>query len=168
MALLQECPRCKEKLSLKFKAVVKEGEEVKNLLKERIECPSCGFKLRKASGKAYWIEYYLNGKRKRERIGPNKQAAEQRLREVLKARAEERYIDKGPAARMTLGELCNWYLELPEVKAKDSYSRDKDFIGHLKRLLGEGTKIKDITPGKMEGYQKTRLAEPSRAHLGRT
>lgn len=59
-------------------------------------------------------------------------------------------------------------MELPEVKAKDSYSRDKDFIVHLKRLLGEGTKIKDITPGKMEGYQKIRLAEPSRAHPGKT
>jgi integrase len=164
MALLQECPRCKEKLSITIPFKTPEGEVVK---RERVECPSCGFKLRKASGKAYWIEYYVNGRRKRERIGPNKGAAEQRLREVLKLRAEERFIDKDPAARLPLGELCKWYLDLPEVKAKDSYSRDKDFIGHLKRLLGEGIKIKDITPGKMEGYQKTRLAEPSRAHPGK-
>lgn len=167
MALLQECPRCKEKLSFKYQVEVKEGEEVKKVWKVREDCPSCGCKLQKAPGKSYWIEYYINGRRKRERIGPNKSAAEQRLREVLKARTEERYIDKDPAARLTLGELCKWYLELPEVKAKDSYSRDKDFIAHLKRLLGEGTRIKDITPGKMEGYQKTRLAEPSRAHPGK-
>jgi integrase len=166
MALLQECPRCKEKLSLKGKTGVKEGEEVKKVLKERKECPRCGFKLRKASGKVYWIEYYVNGRRKRERIGPNKKAAEQRLREVLKLRAEERFIDKDPASRLTLGELCKWYLDLPEVKAKDSYNRDGHFIGHLKRLLGEGTKIKDITPGKMESYQKQRLAEPSPVHPG--
>jgi len=44
--------------------------------------PSCGCKLQKVPGKAYWIEYYINGRRKRERIGPNKSAAEQRLREV--------------------------------------------------------------------------------------
>jgi integrase len=167
MALLQECPRCKEKLSIKLQVEVREGEEVKKVLRERKECPKCGFKLRKASGKVYWVDLYLNGKRKRERIGPNKEAAEQRFREILKLRTEERYIDKDPAARLTLGELCKWYIELPEVKAKDSYSRDKDFIIHLKRLLGEGTKIKDITPGKMEGYQKTRLAEPSRAHPGK-
>jgi integrase len=168
MALLQECPRCKEKLSFKYQVEVREREEVKKIEKERSECPRCGFKLRKASGKAYWIEYYINGRRKRERIGPNKEAAEQRLREVLKLRTEERFIDKDPAARLTLGGLCKWYLELPEVKAKDSYSRDKDFIVHLKRLLGEGTRIKDITPGKMEGYQKIRLAEASRAHPGKT
>ncbi|MGA2466036.1 MAG: site-specific integrase [Thermodesulfobacteriota bacterium] len=168
MALLQECPKCKERLSLDYWEVVREGEITRKVKKTREKCSSCGFKLRKASGKVYWIEYYINGRRKRERIGPNKSAAEQRLREVLKARTEERYIGKDPAARLTLGELCKWYLELPEVKAKDSYSRDKDFISHLKHLLGEGTKIKDITHGKMEGYQKTRLAEPSPAHHGKT
>jgi integrase len=66
-----------------------------------------------------------------------------------------------------LGELCKWYLDLPEVKAKDSYDRDEHFVSHLKRLLGEGTKIKDITPGKVEGYQKQRLAEPSPVHRGK-
>ncbi len=167
MALLQECPRCKVKLSFRYQAEVKEVDEVKKIEIERSECPKCGFKLRKASGKAYWIEYYINGRRKRERIGPNKEAAEQRLREVLKLRTEERYIDKDPAARLTLGELCKWYLDLPEVKAKDSYDRDKYFITHLKRLLGEETRVKDITPGKMEGYQRTRLAEPSPAHPGK-
>ena len=68
---------------------------------------------------------------------------------------------------MSLGELCKWYLDLPEVKAKDAYNRDGHFINHLKRLLGEGTKIKDITPGKMEGYQKQRLADPSPVHPGK-
>jgi integrase len=168
VALLQECPRCKQKLSLKCQVEVKEGGEVKKVLRVREDCPFCRCKLQKAPGKNYWIEFYLNGRRKRERIGPNKGAAEQRLREVLKLRTEERYIDKDPATRITLGELCNWYTKLPEVKAKDSYSRDKDFIVHLKRLLGEGTKIKDITSGKMEGYQKTRLAEPSHCHPGKT
>jgi integrase len=149
MSLLIECPECKNRNS-----VIK------------IKC-LCGFKLTKFSGKVYWIEYYINGRRKRERIGPNKEAAEQRLREVLKLRTEERFIDKDPAARLTLGELCKWYLDLPEVKAKDSYNRDGHFISHLKRLLGEGMKIKDITPGKMEGYQKQRLSEPSPVHPGK-
>lgn len=166
MALLQECPKCKERLSLDYWEVVREGEITRKVKKTREKCFSCGFKLRKASGKVYWIEYYINGRRKRERIGPNKNAAEQRLREVLKFRTEERFIDKDPAARLTLGELCKWYLDLPEVKAKDSYLRDKDFISHLKRVLGEETKIKGITPGKMESYQKIRLSEPSPRHPG--
>lgn len=60
MALLQECPRCKEKLSFKFKAEVREGEGFKKVWRTRKDCPSCGFKLQKGSGKVYWIEYYLN------------------------------------------------------------------------------------------------------------
>jgi integrase len=162
MALLQECPRCKKRLPLKSQG----EEEGGKVQKVRDKCPSCGFKLQKASGKAYWIEYYINGRRKRERIGPNKAAAEQRLREVLKLRTEERFIDKDPAARLTLGELSQWYLNLPEVKAKDSYPRDTHFVSHLLRLFGETTKIKDITPGKCESYQKIRLSEPSPRHPG--
>ena len=150
MALLQECPVCKKRFSL-----------------ERESC-RCGFKMKKASGKTYWIEFYQFGRRRRERIGPNKEAAQQRLREVLKARTEERYIEKDPAARLALGDLCAWYLELPEAKAKDSYRRDKEMIGHLKRVLGEETKIKDITAGKVESYQQKRLAEDSPRHPGQS
>ncbi len=85
---------------------------------------------------------------------------EQRLREALKARTEERYIKEDPAARLTLGELCKWYLDLPEVKVKDSYVRDKEFVGHFKRLLGQDLKLKDLTLGRVESYQTERLSEP--------
>ncbi len=92
MALIVECPKCKKRSSVKEK-----------------KCPSCGFSLAKFTGKTYWIEYYINGQRKRERIGPNKEAAEQRLRKVLKDRTEGRYIDKDPAAKITLGEISKWF-----------------------------------------------------------
>jgi integrase len=150
MALLIQCPKCKVRHSLIRKVC------------------SCGFKLAKSSGRIYWIEWYEFGRRKRERIGPSKKAAQQRLREALKLRTEERYIDKDPAARLSLGELCKWYLDLPEVKAKDSYRRDQDLVTNLKRLLGEGTRIADITPGKCESYQKIRLSESSPRHPGET
>ena len=142
MALLIECPDCKRRSSMKA-----------------TRC-KCGLNVKKAAGKVYWIEYYVDGRRKRERIGPAKAAAEQRLREVLKARTEERYIDKDRSVRVSLGELCRWYLELPEVKAKRSYRRDTVLLRHLLRLLGENTKIKDLTPGQVETYQQRRLDEP--------
>ncbi|MGD0230112.1 MAG: tyrosine-type recombinase/integrase [Syntrophorhabdales bacterium] len=150
MGLLQECPKCKKRMNIDTKICL------------------CGFKIGKAAGKNYWIEFYQLGRRKRERIGPNKTAAEQRLREALKARTEERYIEKDKAARLSLGEVCTWYLALPEVKAKDSYIRDKDFVRHLTRLLGANTKVKDVTPGRVESYQQYRLQEPSPRHPGET
>ncbi|MGO9566874.1 MAG: tyrosine-type recombinase/integrase [Desulfomonilaceae bacterium] len=147
MGLLIECPKCKTRNSPKTD-----------------KC-SCGMALRKLGSKSYWIEFYdETGKRRRERIGPSKMAAEQRLRDVLKARTEERHIQKDLAARVTLGELCQWYLDLPEVMAKASFDRDDDSVQNLKRIVGEATKLRELTAGKIEGYQRKRLEEKSPVH----
>jgi integrase len=151
MGLLIECPKCKNRNGPK-------AEKCK-----------CGLGLKKLGGKTYWIEFYDDtGKRRRERIGPSKSAAEQRLRDVMKARTEERHIQKDLGARVTVGELCQWYLELPEVRAKASFDRDVDSIQNLKRILGETTKLRELTAGKIEGYQRRRLEEPSPVHLSQT
>ncbi len=87
MGLLLECPECKRR----------------NSLKEKV-CKKCGFALSKFSGRVYWIQYRDNEKRQRcERIGPNEAAAEQRLREVLSARAERRYIKRPKEVMTTFG-----------------------------------------------------------------
>ncbi len=94
MGLLVECPECKKRNSQKAKSC------------------KCGFPLAKFSGRVYWIDYLVDGQRRRERIGPNKAAAEQRHREVLTARAEGRYIRKSPDARTRFKTLAEWYLGL--------------------------------------------------------
>jgi hypothetical protein len=149
MGLLIECPQCKHRNSPKTD-----------------KC-KCGSALKKLSGKTYWIEFYDDtGKRRRERIGPSKTAAEQRFRDILKARTEERFIDKDLSAKMSLEELCSWYRGLPEVKAKKTYKKELSSILNLKRLLGAATKLKELTAGRIEGYQRNRLAEPSPRHPG--
>lgn len=128
MGLLAECPECKRRNSQKAKAC------------------KCGFALTKFSGRVWWIEYYDHDKRlRRERIGPNKTAAEQRLREVLSARTEGRFIKKSPDAKTRFKDLARWYLELPEVKAKRSYEKDQM---HCVRLIAQFADrlLKDITP----------------------
>jgi len=144
MALLIECPQCKTRNSPKTD-----------------KC-KCGLGLKKVGSKTYWVEFYdETGRRRRERVGPSKMAAEQRLRDILKARTEERHIQKDLAARVTLGELCKWYENLPEVKAKASYVRDLCSIKNLLRLLGDTTKVKELTSGRVESYRQHRLEEPA-------
>ena len=123
MGLLVECPECKKRNSQKVKAC------------------KCGFALAKFSGRVWWIEYYDHDKRlRRERIGPNKAAAEQRYREVMSARTEGRYIKKSPDARTLFKDLAAWYLGLPEVKAKRSYDRDQELAKPAACLiLGTGS-----------------------------
>lgn len=148
MGLLIECPKCKTRNSPKT------------------DTCKCGIGLKKLGHKTYWIEFYDDtGKRRRERVGPSKTAAEQRLRDVLKARTEERYIDKDLGARLSLGELCSWYEDLPEVRAKASYERDLDSIQNLKRILGDTTKLRELTAGRIEGYQTRRLEEYRTVYL---
>jgi integrase len=146
MGLLVECPECKKRSSAKAKVC------------------KCGFALAKFSGRAWWIEWYQDGQRKRERIGPNKSAAEQRLREVLTARTEGRYIKKSPDVRTFFKALATWYLELPEVKAKRSYNKD---LMHTKRLIAcfGDRLLKDINPAMVEAYKQKRLSENS--HRGK-
>jgi len=142
MGLLVECPECKKRNSQKAK-----------------NC-KCGFALAKFSGRVWWIEWYQNGQRKRERIGSNKSAAEQRLREVLSARTEGRYVKKSPDACTLFNDLAHWYLNLAEVKAKRSFSRDKAICRKLTAFLGDRL-LKDITPALVESYKQKRLSEIS-------
>lgn len=107
------------------------------------------------------MEWYPDGQRIRERIGPNQAAAEQRLREVLTARTEGRYIKKSTDSRVRFKDLAAWYLELSEVRAKRSYRRDKELIANLLPHFGDKL-LKDITPALMETYRQRRLSEPSR------
>jgi integrase len=143
MALLVECPQCKRRNPQKEKA-----------------CKGCGFLLAKHSGRVWWIDYRVDGKRERERIGPNKAAAEQRYREVKSLIAEGRYIKKSLEARTTFKALAQWYLNLPEVKAKRSYKRDKELLAKLLPHQGDFL-LKDIAPAMVEEYKQKRLADPS-------
>jgi integrase len=140
MGLLLECPNCKNRNSPKKRAC------------------KCGFALNRLSGRVYWIEYYLDGQRKRERIGPNKAAAEQRLREVLTARTEGRFIKKSPEVKNKFKTLAAWYLDLPEVKAKRSYNRDQRSVRLLLPHFGDRL-LKDIKMATVEAYKQKRLAD---------
>jgi len=51
MGILVECPKCKVRGSVKRKVC------------------KCGNHVQKLDSKNYWIDYYINGKRSRERIG---------------------------------------------------------------------------------------------------
>jgi integrase len=140
MAILVECPECRKRNSIKVKVC------------------KCGFALAKFSGRVYWIEWYQEGQRKRERIGTSKAAAEQRLREALTARTEGRHIKKSPDSKTRFKDLAAWYLGLPEVKAKRSYYRDQRSVRLLLPHFGDRL-LKDITPAMVESYKQKRLAD---------
>lgn len=149
MAILVECPKCRKRTSLKNN-----------------KC-SCGFSIKKHSGKDYWIDFRVNGKRKREKIGKSKQAAENRLRQVETQTAEGRYIEKDKNVSQTLGSIIQWYLKLPEVKELSSFIRIRESLRNIKRLLGKETVVKHITLNGILLYRKSRGREESRKYPGK-
>ncbi len=70
MAVEQECPSCRRRLSISKKVC------------------RCGLKLDKKGGKVYWVSVYVDGEKVRERIGPNKKAAKKREADILSERTE--------------------------------------------------------------------------------
>ena len=141
MALLIECPECKVRNSLKNPAC------------------KCGKNLRKESHKCYWIEYYVDGKRMREKIGNSKLAAENRLREVQTAKAEGKHIKKNKNSFVTLENLRDWYLDLPEVKQKRTFKDIKISINIVVQYIGKKLSVSHLAPKHIEAFRKNRLKE---------
>jgi integrase len=59
-------------------------------------------------------------------------------------------------------------MKLPEVVSKRSFSRDLKSIKNILLRLGETTKVKDITAGRVDGYRERRLQEMSSRSPGQT
>ena len=77
---------------------------------------------------------------------------------MLSARTEGRHIRKSPDAKTSFRKLAEWYLNLPEVKAKRSYNRDQRSVKLLLAHFG-GRLLKDISPATVESYKQMRLSK---------
>jgi integrase len=141
MGILVECPNCKMRISLSRKVC------------------KCGNKVQKAHSKNYWIEYYLNGRRTRERVGRSKQAAENRIREIQTAKAEGRHINKNKNSLVNLGNLRDWYLDLPEVMQKRSFRHIQTSINIVVSHVGQKLSLSQLGPEDIEKFRKIRLRE---------
>ena len=141
MGILVECPNCKMRISLSRKVC------------------KCGNKVQKAHSKNYWIEYYLNGRRTRERVGRSKQAAENRFREIQTAKAEGRHINKNKNSLVNLGNLRDWYLDLPEVMQKRSFRHIQTSINIVVSHVGQKLSLSQLGPEDIEKFRKIRLRE---------
>ena len=143
MGILVECPKCKARGSIARKVC------------------KCGNQVQKSNSKNYWIDYYINGKRTRERIGRSKQAAENRLREVETAKAEGKHIKKNKSSMISLGEIYNWYLELPEVISLSSYNTLKGRLGNPVNKIGKTLRVSELSLELIRQFSVVRSQERS-------
>jgi integrase len=116
----------------------------------------------------WWIDYYVNGQRRRERIGPDKKLAQVALKKHLVERAEGKILDKKRPVTTTFDELAATYLkwirpdEEKGIPARKRSWKTADVyaIGRLRPYFG-GKKLGEITPAMVEQYRDWRRASLS-------
>jgi hypothetical protein len=108
MAILQECPICKNKLSVK---------------KKQCKCGADLDKLKNSGKIRYWINYKLpNGKFRREFVSNSKEDAKAADGKRKVQKKEGRIFDMLPEAKTTFLELTEWYLEQPKLQKLAYYN----------------------------------------------
>jgi len=98
-------------------------------------------------GKNYCIDFYVNGQRVREMIGPSKKQAEQ----VLIQRQAEILAGKyklPQESKMTFAEAAERYLDWSKGH-KRSYKDDRSFISRLMGMIGD-VELGELTPWHVE------------------
>jgi len=141
MAILQECPVCRKKQSLKNK-----------------KC-NCGYALDKAkrAGKLkYWINFKLpNGKQRRELVGTSLEDAKAADGKRKAQKKEGRIFDMLPESKMTFSELAAWYLVLPKVKKLAYHNVLTVNLESFNKVFGQFL-VNQLKPVDLENYQVQR------------
>ena len=107
---------------------------------------------------SYYIDYYFQGRRKREKIGPNKREAEIVLGKRKAQIREGKFFDVKRNEKIKFKDFAKIYLESYSKPNKKSWQRDEASIKHLKRSFG-GKYLFEISSLNIENYKRKRIEE---------
>lgn len=116
-------------------------------------------------GENYYIDYYVNGKRKREKIGPNKTLAKKALDARRGEIVREKYKLPSRKKPILFEEFAKMYLD--HIRGyKKSASRDALSIKRLTKKFG-GERLNGIHQFLVDAYKVERRKEVSAASVNR-
>jgi len=113
----------------------------------------------------WYIDYYANGRRKREKIGTSKTLAETVLRKRKVEIAEGKFLDIKKEKKVKFEDFSDEYLEL-HSKLKKSYNTDCKIVGLLKNVF-VGKYLYEITSLDVERFKSRRAKDVSPATVNR-
>jgi integrase len=109
----------------------------------------------------WWIDYYVEGRRQRERIGPSKKLAGTVLKKRMVEIAEGKFLDRMKVPTMSFDEMAGKYLEWSQTeKAERSYRNDVFSLKRFREFFA-GKKLGEISSFLIEGYKRARRQEVS-------
>lgn len=113
----------------------------------------------------YWIDYYVNGRRKRERIGPSKKLAQSVLAKRMVEITENKYLDIKKERRVLFDVFNQQYLAFSRIN-KRSWTRDESSIKNLLTVF-EHKYLHEIDPYAIEKYKALRKEKVSVTTINR-
>ena len=151
MAILAECPKCRNKQSVRNK-VCKCGENLD--------------KAKRSKRVKYWIKYrFPNGSQRKESVNAMKDLDGYSIDDAKAAYAkrqvekrENRILDIKQDTKMTFRELAEWYLDLETVKALASFNTIKINIEKFNKVFGQHI-VSSVKSADLENYQARRLKQ---------
>jgi len=105
-------------------------------------------------GKDWYIDYYIQGRRKREKIGTNRKLALSVLAKRKVEIAENRYLEIHQRSRVSFDDHADEYLDFSKTNKK-SWTRDRTSINNLMAFFG-GMELGEITSLMIEQYKAQR------------
>jgi integrase len=106
------------------------------------------------------IDYYFEGRRRREKIGLSKKLAVTVLRKRQVAIAEGKYLDRKRQPRTTFDEMTQKYIEWAKVN-KRSWARDVRSFRYMAPFFS-GKRLSEVTPFFIEGFKRKRAEQVSK------
>ena len=115
----------------------------------------------------FWIDYYVNGKRRREKIGTSKALAETVLKKRKVEIAENKFLDIRREQRIRFNLFADEYIELYAKTNNIAWKRSiLPNLKALKRFFGDRL-LTEITPHLIEKFKIERIKEVSPAATNR-
>jgi len=117
-------------------------------------------------GNNWFIDYYVNGRRKRESVGPSKELAQIVLKKRKAQIAENKFLDVRKKKRIHFRDMARLYLESYSKPNKRSWDRDELSIKNLNAFFGSKY-LHEITALDIENYKVERRQKVSPATVNR-
>ncbi len=117
-------------------------------------------------GKSWYIDYYVQGRRKREKIGPSKAQAQVVLQKRKVEIAEGKFLDVRKDERILFRDMAKVYLEAYSKPNKRSARRDETCIRSLNSIFGTRY-LHEITGLDIEKYKLKRKEKVTNATINR-
>lgn len=116
-------------------------------------------------GNDWYIDYHVNGRRKREKVGPSKRLAESVLAKRKVEIAEGKFLDIERKLKVRFEDFAKEYMEYSKAN-KRSWKRDVVSLKNLLPVFGDKY-LAEITPLMVEQYKNRRRDQVTPATVNR-